>query len=105
VGRLFGREVVVGPILHAQERTPEEIGIHGGDVAQFLRIKSRRGPKKAIVAVAASMLTAMYYMLRDGTEFHDLGDQHFAQRDKTRVANRLIQRLRDLGVDVEIKAA
>jgi transposase len=73
--------------------------------AQFLRLKSRRGPKKAIVAVAASMLTAMYYMLRDGTEFHDLGDQHFAQRDKTRVANRLIQRLRDLGVDVEIKAA
>lgn len=73
--------------------------------AQFLRLKSRRGPKKAIVAVAASMLTAMYYMLRDGTEFRDLGDQHFAQRDKTRVANRLIQRLRDLGVDVEIKAA
>jgi transposase len=73
--------------------------------AQFLRLKSRRGPKKAIVAVAASMLTAMYYMLRDGTEFHDLGDQHFAHRDKTRVANRLIQRLRDLGVDVEIKAA
>ena len=73
--------------------------------AQFLRLKSRRGPKKAIVAVAASMLTAMYYMLRDGTEFHDLGDQHYAQRDKTRVAKRLIQRLRDLGVEVEIKAA
>jgi transposase len=73
--------------------------------AQLHRLKSRRGPKKAIVAVAASMLTAMYYMLRDGTEFHDLGDQHFAHRDKTRVANRLIQRLRDLGVDVEIKAA
>ncbi len=73
--------------------------------AQFLRLKSRRGPKKAIVAVAASMLTAMYYMLRDGTEFHDLGDQHYAQRDKTRVAKRLIQRLRDLGMEVEIKAA
>lgn len=73
--------------------------------SQFLRLKNRRGPKKAIVAVAASMLTAVYYMLRDGTEFHDLGAQHFAQRDKTRLANRLIQRLRDLGVDVEIKAA
>jgi hypothetical protein len=73
--------------------------------AQFLRLKSRRGPKKAIVAVAASMLTAMYDMLRDATEFHDLGDQHFAKRDKTRVAKRLIQRLRDLGADVEKKAA
>jgi transposase len=73
--------------------------------AQFLRLKSRRGPKKAIVAVAASMLTDVYYMLRDGAEFHDLGDQHFAQRDKTRLANRLLQRLRDLGVEVEVKAA
>jgi transposase len=68
-------------------------------------LKSRRGPKKAIVAVAASMLTDVYYMLRDGAEFHDLGEQHFAQRDKTRLANRLLQRLRDLGVEVEVKAA
>jgi len=41
--------------------------------AQFQRLKARRGPKKAIVAVAASMLTAAYHMLRDGTAFHDLG--------------------------------
>jgi len=41
--------------------------------AQFVRLKSRRGPKKAIVAVAASMLTAAYFMLRDGVEYHDLG--------------------------------
>lgn len=73
--------------------------------AQFLRLKSRRGPKKAIVAVAASMLTDIYYMLRDGVEFHDLGDQYFAQRDKTRLTNRLLKRLRDLGVNVEVKAA
>jgi hypothetical protein len=73
--------------------------------APFLRLKSRRGPKTAIVAVAASMLTAMYYLRRDGVEFRDLGDQHFAQRDKTRVTNRLLQRLRDLGVEVEVKAA
>ncbi len=73
--------------------------------AQFFRLKTRRGPKKAIVAVAASMLTDVYYMLRDGTEFHDLGAQHFAEHDKTRVTNRLLKRLRDLGVTVEVKAA
>ena len=72
---------------------------------QFLRLKSRRGPKKAIVAVAASMLTDVYYMLRDGVEFHDLGDQYFVQRDKERLTNRLLQRLRDLGVEVEVKPA
>ena len=55
--------------------------------AQFLRLKSRRGPKKAILAVAASMLTDIYHMLRDGVEFHDLGGQYFAQddRDKERL--------------------
>ena len=73
--------------------------------AQFLRLKTRRGPKKAIVAVAASMLTDIYYMLRDGTEFHDLGDQYFAHHDKARLTNRLLKRLRDLGVEVEVKAA
>jgi transposase len=73
--------------------------------AQFLRLKSRRGPKKAILAVAASMLTDVYYMLRDGVEFHDLGDQYFAQHDKARLTNRLLARLRDLGVEVEVKKA
>jgi transposase len=72
---------------------------------QFLRLKSRRGPKKAILAVAASMLTDVYYMLRDGVEFHDLGDQYFIQCDKERVTKRLLQRLRDLGLDVEVKNA
>ena len=73
--------------------------------AQFLRIKSRRGAKKAILAVASSMLTAAYFMLRDGVEYHDLGAHHFEQRDKEQLAKRLLQRLRDLGVAVEVKAA
>lgn len=73
--------------------------------AQFLRIKSRRGAKKAILAVASSMLTAAYFMLRDGVEYHDLGPYHFEQRDKEQLAKRLIQRLRDLGVAVEVNAA
>jgi hypothetical protein len=73
--------------------------------AQFLRIKSRRGAKKAILAVASSMLTAACFMLRDGVEYHDLGAHHFEQRDTQQLAKRLIQRLRDLGVAVEVKAA
>ena len=73
--------------------------------AQFLRIKSRRGAKKAILAVASSMLTAAYFMLRDGVEYHDLGTHYFEQRDKERLTKRLLQRLRDLGVAVEVKAA
>jgi transposase len=73
--------------------------------AQFLRLKSRRGPKKAIVAVAASMLTAAYVMLRDGLEYRDLAGGHFTERDKQETTKRLLRRLRDLGVEVEVKAA
>ena len=73
--------------------------------AQFLRIKSRRGAKKAILAVASSMLTAAYFMLRNGVEYQDLGPRYFADCDKTRLTKRLLQRLQDLGVTVEVKAA
>jgi transposase len=73
--------------------------------AQFLRIKSRRGPKKAILAVAASMLTACYYMLRDGAPYRDLGPLHFDHRDKTKTIRRLIRKLNDLGCSVDIHAA
>jgi transposase len=70
--------------------------------AQFLRIKSRRGAKKAILAVAASMLTAAYFMLRDGVEYEDLGPDHFDRRDRSKVIRRLLRRLEDLGCTVQI---
>lgn len=73
--------------------------------AQFHRIRARRGPKKAIMAVAASILTAAYIMLRDGVEYRDLGHDYFDRLDKTKTVTRLIRRLEELGVDVEVKAA
>ena len=51
------------------------------------------------------MLTAACYMLRDGVEYQDLGGQYFVHRDKEQMAKRLIERLRNLGVVVEVKAA
>jgi transposase len=71
--------------------------------AQFMRLKSRRGPKKAIIAVAASMLTAAYVMLRDGVEYQDLGNRFFTARDKAETTKRLLRRLQQLGVVVEVK--
>ena len=70
--------------------------------AQFLRIRSRRGAKKAIGAVAASMLTAAYHMLKDGTLYQDLGANHFDNRDKGKQALRLVNRLQSLGFTVQI---
>ena len=70
--------------------------------AQFFRIKARRGPKKAIMAVAASILTAIYHMLKDGTLYQDLGSNHFQNRSKGQQTKRLVKRLTDLGYDVAL---
>jgi transposase len=70
--------------------------------AQFLRIKARRGPKKAIMAVAASIVTAIYHMLKDGTLYQDLGFNHFQTRSKGQQTKRLVKRLADLGYEVAL---
>jgi len=71
--------------------------------AQFLRLRARRSPKKAAVAVAASMLTAIYYMLRDGTEYRDLGANYFDTLDHSHLTKRLVTRLEHLGYRVELR--
>jgi transposase len=71
--------------------------------AQFLRLKARRGAQKAIVAVAASMLTSAYHILRTGQPYRDLGPHHFDRRDRTKIARRLVRRLMDLGLRVHVE--
>jgi transposase len=73
--------------------------------AQYYRLKSRRGGKKAVVAVAASILTAAYYMLRDGTLYSDLGSAYLDRLGAERRINSLVKRLTDLGCEVQIKRA
>ena len=69
--------------------------------AQFRRLRARRGPKKAICAVAASILTAAYHMLRDGTFYQDLGPDHFDRRAKGDRTARLVKQLTALGYTVK----
>jgi transposase len=73
--------------------------------AQYLRLKARRGPKKAVIAVAASILKTAYHMLADGTCYQDLGADYFARRDPRRVVAKLASRIRSLGYHVELKVA
>jgi transposase len=70
--------------------------------AQFRRLRARRGAKKAICAVAASILTTAYHMLKDGTVYHDLGPDHFDRRARTVQTRRLLTRLQNLGYAVHI---
>jgi len=68
----------------------------------YYRLKARRGPKKAILAVAAAILTAAYHMLKTGTPYRDLGPSHFEPRQRHAAARRLLKRLEGLGFAVEI---
>ncbi len=82
------------------------IKVKGGYLqAQFHRLRARRGAKKAIMGVAASMLTAAWHMLRNQTEWHDLGAAHFDRTDATKTANRLIRRLQQIGFAVQVTPA
>lgn len=73
--------------------------------ALFFRLKARRGPQKAIVAVAASMLRAIYYILRDSVPYIDLGPDHFDTIDRERAKTRLVKRLARLGYAVDVREA
>jgi transposase len=73
--------------------------------AQFYRLQSRRGPQKAICAVAASLLTAIYHMLKTGTTHHDLGAQYFDRRSTTAKVNRLVAQLAKLGFTAQLTPA
>jgi transposase len=71
--------------------------------AQFFRLQSKRGPQKAICAVAASLLTAIYHILKDGTEHHDLGAAYFDRRPTEVKAHHLVARLKKLGFTVQLQ--
>jgi transposase len=71
--------------------------------AQFNRLCGRRGPQKAIIAVAASLLTAIYHMLKDGTQHHDLGIAYFDHRSVEVRTKRLVAQLAKLGYQVDLQ--
>ena len=65
--------------------------------AQFKRISAHRGKKRAYVAVAHSMLIAIYHILKDGIEFEDLGSEYYNQFNKERKINAYLKKLKNLG--------
>lgn len=68
----------------------------------YYRLRARRGPKKAVVAVAASLLTSIYHMLKRKEAYRDLGPTHFDKLSKMKAVGRLVDRLNGLGFDVRI---
>ena len=70
--------------------------------SQLARISARRGRKRAIIAVAHSLLTVAYHLLRDGLAFEDLGGDYFDRVKPERQARSLVSRLQKLGYKVTL---
>ena len=73
--------------------------------AQFARISAHRGKKRAYVAVAHSMLVAIYHILKDGVVFKDLGADYYNQFNKERKINAYLKKLKALGWEAPVVAA
>lgn len=73
--------------------------------AQFMRISAHRGKKRAYVAVAHSMLVAIYHILKDGVVFKDLGADYYNQFNKERKINAYLKKLKALGWEAPVVAA
>jgi transposase len=70
--------------------------------AQFGRIAARRGKKRALIAVAHSLLVVAYEVLKNKEHYRELGADFFDDLSKDQVKRRLVQRLKKLGFQVAV---
>ena len=70
--------------------------------AQYKRLAGRRGKKRAIVAVAHSILVAIYHMLERGVVYEDLGNEYFERLNADGLTRYHVARLNKLGYDVTL---
>ena len=70
--------------------------------AQHARLTRRRGMSRAQIAVAHSILTTAYYMLKRDEPYRDLGPEWLAQRNDEAHTRRLVAQLEKLGHSVQL---
>ena len=73
--------------------------------AQYERLVVRRGANRATVAVAHSMLIAIYHMLKDNVRFKDLGNDYYTKFNAEAKAKYYIRKLQELGMSVPVSLA
>jgi transposase len=71
--------------------------------AQYHRLARRIGKKKAVVAVSHSILTIIYHLLSEQSDYQDLGASYFESLDKERLRAGAIRRLEALGYKVTVE--
>jgi transposase len=73
--------------------------------AQYRRIASKRGKKKAIIAVAHSLAIAVYHILKSKTAYRELGANFFDTINPLKALHRLTKRIESLGYNVSVTVA
>ena len=73
--------------------------------AQYRRLAGRRGKKRAIVAVAHSLLTIIYHMLKDNSDYRELGCDYLDKLNAHRLLPHLLKRIKDMGYQVTLQEA
>ena len=71
--------------------------------SRYQRIAARRGGKRALIAVAHTMLIAIYHILKEKVPYHDLGADYYSVINQEKIINRNIRSLEKLGVNVIIQ--
>lgn len=70
--------------------------------AQYQRLVVRRGANRATVAVAHSMIIAIYHVLKDNVPFKDLGSDYYARFNPQSRAKYYLKKLQELGLSVPV---
>ncbi len=76
---------------------------HSYLAAQYHRLAGRRGRKRALVAVAHSLLVIIYHLLKNGVPYHDLGPDYLDRLHPERLTRYLVKRLERLGHKVTLE--
>jgi len=71
--------------------------------AQFKKLAARRGVKRAVMAVAHTMLIMGYHMLKTGQDYHELGGNYLEQINKSQLQRYFTKRLQKLGFQVTVE--
>lgn len=71
---------------------------------KFMRLKARRGYKRALLAIARKILNAVYNMLSTGSDYRDLGEAYLDHLDHRNTTRNLVRRLERLGYAVQLHA-
>jgi len=96
-GNVWLRQVLI-EIAHVASKTKETYL-----AAQYRRIAARRGKKRALVALAHTILVIVYQILTKREPYRELGGTYFDERERQRVEQRLVHRLERLGYQVTLR--